>query len=72
MQTLSYACVPELQVSGSTNCVRGKTYRQEFNMVYRDTNVYDYGCLLTANIIIIDHFYIVLFSALEQTHCARM
>ena len=52
--------------------MRGKTYLQEFNMVYRDTNVYDYGCLLTANIIIIDHFYIALFSALEQTHCARM
>ena len=53
--------------------MRGKTYRQEFNMVYRDTNVYDYVCFLTANInIIIDHFYIALFSALEQSHCARM
>ena len=28
--------------------------------------------LLTSDIIIIDRFYIALFSALEQTHCARM
>ena len=29
------------------------------------------GCSLTS-IIITDHFYIALFSALKQTHCARM
>ena len=28
--------------------------------------------IITTIIIIINHFYIALFSALEQTHCARM
>ena len=32
--------------------------------------VHNYQCIII--IIIIDCFYIALFSALEQTHCARM
>ena len=41
-----------------------KTKSQTHNMFNVITNI--------IIIIIINHFYIALFSALEQTHCARM
>ena len=30
------------------------------------------SCTLTVVVVVVDRFYIALFSALEQTHCARM
>ena len=40
--------------------------------VSAESQVESQVCFIIINIIIIDCFYIALFSALEQTHCARM
>ena len=42
---------------------------RESGVLYREVCVEDLGAIC---IIIIDRFYIALFSAFEQTHCARM
>ena len=39
---------------------------------YRKELQHNVGIIIIIIIIIIDRFYIALFSALEQTHCARM
>ena len=68
------------QASHPCNIVCDRTDSWRFNKLHAD------WCLLERHlrdltpfffavgyiIIIIDHFYIALFSALEQTHCARM
>ena len=46
----------------------GDSFEKELSIVNKAaTNIWP--CVI---IIIIDRFYIALFSALEQTHCARM
>ena len=54
-------------------------YTFKFNVAFTSTKAnymfkFNFNVAFTSTeaIIIIDHFYITLFPALEQTHCARM
>ena len=49
-------------------CLQTTTAEERGEQMRKQTEV----LLLTSLTVITDHFYIALFSALEQIHCARM